>query len=145
MTNIELKEAQMVEALLRMKKLGIHSNAINEFRLERKINKSIPCRIGNGQVAGILYWLDEEEIEIVKKVEEEKEILVYHVVYTYSNFGKMMNMFYVSKYTEEWEYDNALLLENTQCVYVKNLDEEEWSEFGYIYYDRAFGGIVRTA
>lgn len=141
----ELKEAQMVEALLRMKRLGIHSNAINEFRLEKKINKSIPCRIGNGQVAGILYWLDEEEVKLVKQIEEEWEILVYHVVETHSNFGKMLNMFYVSKYTEEWEYDNDLLNEDTQCVYVKNLDVAEYSEFGYIYYDKAFGGLVRTA
>jgi len=40
------------------------------------------------------------------KFEEKYDSVVYMVVRTFSNIGKMDSYLYVSDYREEWEYDN---------------------------------------
>ena len=60
-----------------MKKLLLHQNVINEFKKENKLNKS------EGPL-GTLYWLDEEEKGMVKEYEEKWNVLVYHVIKTFT-------------------------------------------------------------
>lgn len=141
---VELQEAQKVEALLRMKKLQLHENAIREFKNNGKLNKSVSSRMGNFRV-GILFWLTEEEKKMVAELEEEYGVLVYHVIECNTAFGRLLNFFYVSKHVEEWGCDEELFGSNCQCVYVKNLDDETCSEFGCINYQKTAGGLVRTA
>ena len=132
-----LREKQMQEALERMAILNLHPNVITEFTTEQKLNKSFEV--------GILYWLDDSEIAIVKDFEQKHDALVYHVVETSTPFGKMFTLFHVSKHEDEWEYDRADLSNGIQNCYVKNLDDDWCSEFGYVHFRRCFGGVMRTA
>ena len=71
--------------------------------------------------------------------------VVYHIIKSYTEFGTLLNIFYVSQYIEEWEYDIGNIPENRQLCYVKNLDIEHFSEFGYICFRKSIGGLIRTA
>lgn len=140
----QLTQSQIVEALVRMKKLDLHPNVINEFRDERKLNKSIYCKVGRAKV-GTLYWLTEEEERIVKEIENDYNIVVYHVIESNTEFGKLLTMLYVGSDVDEWEYDEELFKHNCQFAYVKNLNDDICSEFGTISYMKACGGLIRTA
>ena len=56
---VSLKEAQKLEALLRMKKIGLMPRIIEEFKTENKINKSLSSKIGKA-LMGKLVWLSDE-------------------------------------------------------------------------------------
>ena len=130
-------EIKKQEALRRMKQLKLHENCINEFEKDGVINKS-----ENG---GILYWLEDNEKEIVKEFEKEYDSTVYHVIYNDTEFGELLTLFYVSDYEEEWEMDRDDLNEGYACAYVKNVTYDELSEFGSICFRPRYGGLVRTA
>ena len=129
-------ERKKQEALERMKLLNIYPNAIKEFRQENTVNMS-EC--------GFLYWLDDEQKKMVSEFEAEHNALVYHVIHNFTEFGELLTFFYVSDYEEEWKCDRADLKDGYACAYVKNLDEEAFSEFGSIAFKQQFGGLVRTA
>lgn len=93
----DLREQQKQEAIKRMKKLGIMEQPIKEFEEEGKVNLS--------EGPGLLYWLNDEEQEMVRKFEEDSNGLVYHVIKTQMNFGLMYSFLYVSEHIEEWEMD----------------------------------------
>ena len=124
------------EALERMKMLNLFENAIRDFQQDNKVNMS-EC--------GFLYWLDDEQTKMVSEFETEHDALVYHVIHNYTEFGELLTFFYVSDQEEEWEYDRADLKDGYACAYVKNLDEEAFSEFGSVAFKEQFGGLVRTA
>lgn len=132
----KLKIEQKQEAIARMKKLDIYAPAITEFEKENLVNKS--------EHGGILYWLDENEQEMVKEFEEEYGAMVYHIIHNYTNFGELYSLLYVSKDKDEWDYDNDDLNHNICLAYVKNLNEDAFSEFGSIGIKSQFGGLVRT-
>lgn len=132
----KLKIEQKQEAIARMKKLDIYVQAITEFEKENLINKS--------EHGGILYWLDENEQEMVKEFEEKYGALVYHIIHNYTSLGELYAFLYVSKNKDEWDYDNDDLNHNICLAYVKNLDEDAYSEFGSIGIKSQFGGLVRT-
>lgn len=137
-------DTRIDEAIRRMEKLELHKNVIKEFKKERKLNKSQMGRVGNVNV-GVLYWLDEDERQKVKELEEEYDMVVYHVIESHTSFGTLLSMLYVSSNEEEWVYDEDLM--NNDCVfaYVLNLDDDTCSEFGTIGIKKAYGGLVRTA
>ena len=126
---------QFLEAVNRMKLLGLHENAIQDFVNEGKLNLSDN---------GFLIWLNESEQNIVDQWQQETGNLVYHVVKTRTTFGLMYSFFYVSKYEEEWFMDNADLQEGYAVCYVYNADDELSSEYGSIGFEMKFGGIVRV-
>ena len=100
------------EAISRMLRLGLHPYAVREFKEEGKLNRS--------EGAGILYWLTEEEQQMVKEFEENHNKVVYHLIKTPTNIGQ-------------------------QLVYVKNMDADDCSEFGSIGIKRTIaGGLART-
>ena len=129
-------ERKKQEALERMKMLNLFENAIRDFQQDNKVNMS-EC--------GFLYWLDDEQTKMVSEFETEHDTLVYHVIHNYTEFGELLTFFYVSDQEEEWEYDRADLKDGYACAYVKNLDEDAFSEFGSVAFKEQFGGLVRTA
>lgn len=131
----DLRNKQVEEAVKRMKMLHILPRAIQEFK-SGVINRS--------EEMGLLYWLDDEEKEMVKKFEEEREGVVYHVIMTETTMGRMYSLLYVSKHTEEWEMDRADIHEERVFVYVVNKDMPDFSEFGTIGIRPSFGGVIRT-
>ena len=136
---MELAQAQRTEALLRMKKLGLHRNAINEFKKEGKLNLSEPAW---GNSIGVLYWLNDEEQKMVKDWEEQTGNVVYHVIKNNTEFGICYSLLYVSKYADEWVLDDNDLTEGEPYAYVT----DGWcSEIGRIGIKPAGGGVVRVA
>lgn len=133
----EIAQAQVVEALLRMKNLKLHENVINEFKETGKINLS-----ENG---GILYWLNDEENNMVRQWEKETGNLVYHVIKNNMEFGLCYSFLYVSSYTDEWLNDDEDLKEGYPIVYVKNVTDNTCSEYGSIGIRSNIGGLVRVA
>lgn len=131
------KRLQKLEALKRMERLGLHPNVIKEFRTEGKLNIS--------ENKGVLFWLNDKQKEIVREFENESGNLVFHVVHSFTQFGELYNMFYVSKFEEEWERDLSDINDGNCCVYVKNISDDWCSEYGYIGFKKCIGGLVRVA
>ena len=73
------------------------------------------------------------------------DTIVYHLIESSTPFGKMLTLFNVSMLEDEWEYDKADLNNGIQNCYVKNLDDDWCSEFGYIHFRCCFSGIMRAA
>lgn len=132
----ELKIKQKQEAIERMKMLKIYSQAIKEFEKENVINVS--------EHGGILFWLDDEQQEIVKRFEEKYNAVVYHVIHNYTEFGELYSLLYVSQHEQEWDYDKDDIKHDIALCYVVNKDEENFSEFGSIGIKPQFGGVIRT-
>ena len=130
-------EKKKQEAIERMKSLNLYPNIIKEFEKENIVNMS-----ENG---GFLYWLTDEQKEIVSDFEAEYDALVYHVIHNFTELGEMLTIFYVSDDEEEWEYDRADLKDGYACAYVKNLTDDMCSEFGSVCFRQQYGGLVRTA
>lgn len=57
----------------------------------------------------------------------------------------MLSVFYVSADESEWESDREDMKTGEQLCYVKNIENEDCSEFGYICFKKSFGGLMRTA
>jgi hypothetical protein len=120
-----------------MKLLELYPTVINEFINEKIVNKS--------EHIGILYWLDEDEKKIVRDFENETNAVVYHIIKTYTTIGYMLSIFYVSDEESEWESDREDIKIGEQLCYVKNLDNEDCSEYGFICFQKNCGGLMRTA
>ena len=131
------REIKKEEAIKRMKAMNIYSDAIKQFKNADIVMVSEPP-------LGGLFWLNDEEKEMVSKFEQENNALVYLVVRSFTNLGIMDNIFYVSDYQDEWEMDNADLNENYACVYVINHDMPDCSEFGSIAWKSVGGGVLRV-
>ena len=131
------REIKKEEAINRMREMNIYSDAIKQFKNADIVMVSEPP-------LGGLFWLNDEEKEMVSKFEQENNALVYLVVRSFTNLGIMDNIFYVSDYQDEWEMDNADLNENYACVYVINHDMPDCSEFGTIAWKSVGGGVLRA-
>ncbi len=130
-------EEKKQEAIERMKSLKLYPNIIKEFEKENIVNMS-----ENG---GFLYWLTDEQKEIVSEFEQENDVLVYHFIHNFTEIGEMLTFLYVSDEKEEWEYDREDLKAGCACAYVKNLSDDYLSEFGGVCIEPRIGGLVRTA
>lgn len=148
----KMKEMMKEEADKRIKILITHPNPIKEFIEKGILNKSERTTgrvfMGDGSIkactAGALYWLNDEEVQLIKKIEEKWNILVYHVLHEHFEFGECYDLFYVSRYEDEWPDDREDLENKSPLVYVYNKSEPDFSEFGYIGIQQAGGGIIRT-
>ena len=134
---MELREKQKKEAVKRMRKLGMIAGVIKDFEKEDRLQQS-----ENG---GMLYWIDDETKEAVKKFEEQYGGLVYHLIKSFTEIGIMYAMLYVSAHEEEWEYDMEDIEGRSVVAYVYNADHPELSELGGVSIRPSFGGLVRTA
>ena len=131
------REIKKEEAIKRMKAMNIYSDAIKQFKNADIVMVSEPP-------LGGLFWLNDEEKEMVSKFEQENNALVYLVVRSFTNLGIMDNIFYVSDYQDEWFMDNADIDEHYACVYVINYDMPNCSEFGTIAWKSVGGGVIRA-
>lgn len=130
------KTEMLNEAIARMKKLDLHPNTIKDLK-NGTVNVS--------RQHGALFWADENEQKIIAKFENEHNALVYHVIYTPTEFGELFSMLFVSQYDEEWELDNEDIDSGYPIAMVVNLTDEWCSDMGSIGVRKSFGGLVRTA
>lgn len=130
-----LLAAQTEEAVLRMKKLKLHNDVLSDFQKEGKLYRS---------EGGNLYWLNEQEQRIVEEWQNKTGCMVYHVIKNRMIFGLCYSLLYVSPDQEEWELDRVCLDEGYPLVYIKNIDDERYLEFGSIGVKPMYGGVIRT-
>lgn len=135
---MDFREKQKEEAITRLKMFNIYEDAIRQFKENNIIMVS-------ERPYGALYELKEDQKEIVKNFEEENNVFVYLLTHTYTEFGELYEIFYVSQHEEEWERDKEDIKEMYPFVYVYNADDEYSSEFGCIGVTPRFGGLIRTA
>ncbi len=117
-----------------MKKLGLPQFVIKDF------NKGILCK----SEYGIFSHLTDEEKTIVKNFEEEWRGKIYFLTKTHTDFGTMLECFYVCKDFQEWYMDHLDFENGCSMCYVRNLTYPENSEIGYIAFEKFANSIVRT-
>lgn len=145
----EIKEAQRNEAIARLEFLqsrGLEPTPVREFKANGTLNYSERIRMGN-LLAGILYWVNNEEkfTKAVRDFEDEYNAVVYHATHEYTNFGELLDLFYVSSEQEEWEQlDREDLKDGRALCYTVNFDAPYCSEFGCIAFTVSGGGLVRV-
>ena len=131
------REEKKLEAIERMKTLGIFQKTIRQFGEEDIISISEPP-------LGTFFWAKDEDLERIKKFEETYDALVYLVVRSYTTIGKMDSYLYVGD-SEEWELERNDLKNGEPLVYVYNHDAPDCSEIGFIGIERtAAAGLMRT-
>ena len=131
------KEMMKEEAIKRMKILQLHKNVLDDFMNENKLNNS-------DSPLGSLYWLDEEEIKIVKDFEKRHNVLVYHVIHTFSNLGETYELLFVTTEKEEWEDERNDLKNGFAFAQVIVTDYDPNSEMGFIGVEPKNGGLIRA-
>lgn len=140
----DIRTLQKKEAIERLKilheKYELLENVITEFEKEDTLYYS---EYKNKVFSAVLYWVSNREdlTELVKKVEEEKGILVYHAILTPTIYGTYFSLLYVSQNQEEWEEEKMYLKESITSAYSINLSDIEMAEFGDIQIAGAMGGI----
>lgn len=123
------------------------------FHISKNIKKEF---MKNGTVYytepnGALYWCNElgggEQYEkLIKEFEEKHQgSKVYFAMHTFTEFGELLNLLFVSQYEEDWEYEKEDLKQGIAFSYVYNLDDDICSEFGSIGIRGIIGGLVRVA
>ena len=132
------KERKIQEAVKRMKAMQLHPDAIKQFEKQGLINFSQPP-------FGGLYWVEDEDLCILREWEQKNNGVVYHVIRSYTEFGVLDSYFYVSDYENEWQADMHDLGIGEALVWVRNNDDPECSEFGYIGFKRTpAAGLLRV-
>lgn len=131
-------EKKKAEAVRRMKELRIFSEAVSQFEKNGSVMVSEPP-------FGGLYFIGDEQKELVTEFEKEYDVLVYLVVRSYTGFGKMDSFLYVSDHEEEWEMDFSDVRSGCPLTYTHNYDSPGFSEFGCIGVEQRGGGLIRTA
>ncbi len=136
------REIKKVEAIKRMKALGLFVPCIKAFKRD-EVQLSEPT-------GGLYEFSSNAELTAkVKEFENEYNALVYHVIHTPARIdGEVMDMYnflYVSDYQEEWEVDNADIEYGYTMSYVWNKTIDYFSEFGSIAVQGRFGGLVRVS
>lgn len=132
------REEKKIEALGRMKRLGVFSETIKQFEQEDLVSISEPP-------VGAFFWVEGEELNEMKQWEQEHNALVYCIVRAYTSIGKIDAYLYVSDHKDEWADDREMLRNNETIAYVINRDMPDCSEFGSIGIRRTIAaGLART-
>lgn len=131
------KEQMLEEAKTRMLMLGISKGIIKDFVEDNVVSLS--------EGIGYLYWIDDEEKEIVKDFETKSGGLVYHIIKTYTDFGTLYSLLFVDKDKANWTEDKLDIERDIVFSYVVNMDEPAFSEYGSIGFRRNIGGLVRIS
>ena len=134
---MEDREEMIKEAIKRMKLLKLHPNVINEFKEEQRLNKSDLNK-------GILYWLNEEEQEMIEKLEKKYKFMTYHIIHSYSNLGETYEILFIKDNKEEWKAEKEDLKNGYAMARVEVINCPINSEFGYIGVKSVNGGVVRV-
>lgn len=133
------REIKKAEAIDRMETLKLFAPCIKAFKDRDEVQLS--------EMTGGLYEFssNEELTAKVKEFETEYNALVYHVIHTYTQFGELYNLLYVSDHEDEWGMDQEDIRDNYVMCYVWNKDDDWCSEFGTIVVRQKFGGLVRIS
>lgn len=133
-------EEKKIEAIRRMNRMGVFNATIRQFEKEGHISRSDPP-------FGAFYWVEDEDLDAVRKFEEKHNALVYMVVRAYfGGFCMMDSYLFVEDERDEWAFfDNDMSI-NSTFTYTISYNDPDCSEFGSIGIKMGIaGGPVRTA
>ena len=116
------KEAMKNEAIKRMKVLGIRADIINAFEEDKLL-----C-VNDGKVIDVPLVI----LNKIRAWEEKFGNLAYHVVYSELWNYKIYNALSVSRYKEDWKYEQSLIDNGWAMAYTINVTKPEYSESGSI-------------
>lgn len=131
-------EKKKLEAVDRMNALGIIPDAIRQFKRGEPVMVSEPP-------FGALYYVDDELQRAISDFESEYNAVVYLVVRSYTTFGKMDSLVFVSDEEDEWRMDREDINNGIVFTYTINYDMQDCSEFGSIGYERTIAGSILRA
>lgn len=132
------REKKKEEAIKRMKTLELYSPCIKAFKDRDEVQLSEPT-------GGLYEFHDDVQLnEIIKRIEQQFNCLIYHVVHSYTQFGELYNCMMVSDYEEEWKMENEDIKDGYVFCWVENVDDDMCSEMGSIVVKGRFGGLVRV-
>ena len=136
MASVEEKKA---EALERMRLLGYWGRAKEAFRRGNKVFVNEPP-------FGAVYDLEPDLAAAVKEFERKNNALVYMVVRSVAEFGRMDSYLYIGDDETEWKYEKQDIRDGIVFTYTVNYDAPDCSEFGSIMVRLGAGaGLVRVA
>lgn len=150
----DIRKQQVEEAKARLailEKKGLVEDVAEGFK-EGVLYYSERARVGGfmealagSPVIGVTYWVSNkpEWAEAIRAFEEEHDAVVFHATNEKTEFGELLDIFYVSKHQDEWEMDKDDLENGYACCYVMNMDNPDFSEFGSIGFDVLGGGLIR--
>ena len=131
------REELKAESLNRMRLLELNPELIKEFEATETV---LTCAFPNGT----LTRTDLDVMTMIRALEEQFGFMVYLNVHSDTYFGEIDNLFFTSKYNEEWEFDHEDLKDGYALVYCINWTYPECSEMGSISFRKAkSGGLVR--
>lgn len=129
-------ETQKDEAIRRLRKIGVMDEVVENFKND-KLMMSEP--------AGILYYLNDGAKEAIDKMKEySADALPYHVIHSFTEFGELYTVLFVSSNRDDWPSDGPDR-EGYVFSYVYNATDPSFSEYGDVVIQGANGGVVRTA
>lgn len=131
-------EEKKLEAVKRMKKIGIYPETISQFEREDYISRSEPP-------VGAYFWVEGDDLKLIREFEKEYNVPVYSVIRSYTTIGKLDSCLFVGDHKKEWELDREDLQHNQTIAYVINHDMPDCSEIGSIGYKLGMAaGLLRT-
>lgn len=128
------REEMIQEAVERMKMFKMLKSVIKDFQ------KGVLNLSENG---GCLFWLEDEEKQLVQEYEHRTDTVVFHVIKSHTDIGLMYSLLYVSPYKEEWEEEREEMQEGIHIAYVYNMAWPDCSEAGCISVRPSIGGLKR--
>lgn len=140
---MKMKEKQREEALRRMGNMKLGTEIVEAFKAG-DLAMCDKVTIINFGTLPVIELLDGEILTQIREIEEEYNLVVYAVVKSYTEFGTLYDLLYVSQYEEEWGMDEELWKDKIVMSYCINQDIPHFSEFGSIGVDIQKGHLYRT-
>lgn len=135
--SVDMRNTMKAEAVKYMGILKLDKRCIQAFKAKKQ-----SVWMSSGPFGG-LYEADEKLKNMIKDVETEHDIIVYHVIDGFVMGMHCYSMLCVCKYPEEYEMNEEDLKDGYAFSYVLNVDAPDCSEFGTICVKPTFGGLRR--
>lgn len=126
------------EAIRRMKMLGLNDKIIEKFEKDNIITCS--------------YQQTDFEPYVKEFQDSHPSDLVYHVIESSTGFGRILNILFVSKYREDWDFELRMVnIKGTNLkayypmVYARNITDDMLSDLGTIGVLNINGNLLRIS
>lgn len=135
-------QEKKVEALKRMKALGIAGCIVEDFRKRGNV------QLFEGPM-GAGYWANDKMKEVIAEFEKRHDALVYTGIRSFlqmegeSKPWEVVSLLYVSDSKEEWENDNGDIAGGSAFAYVYNVTIPEFTDLGSIGFRKTIAGGLR--
>ena len=132
--DIQSRKAMKIEALKRMKQLGLREKIINTFKAEDKLLCSD---------RGKLTDVPPEILKEIREWEDTYGCMAYHVVHNGLYGYEIYNALSVSNYLEDWIFERRLIDNACSMAYTINITKPDYSESGSIQLAKFMGLLMR--